>query len=381
MDFSLNETQVTLCESLKAFARRELNENVHENDAASQFPWEGWKKCADMGVMGLPIPTLYQGQGVDILTTVLCLEALSSGCKDSGLIHAIIAHMLCALQILSFGTEEQKQKYLPRACRGELVFAQAITEADSGSDALNMKTKADKNGNGYKLTGAKMFISNGPIADVVLAFAVTNSERKNFGGISAILVEKGDTGFAQCKAMEKMGLRTLQNGELVFTDCMVPADRVLGREGLGMPIFMEGMRLERTLLFACHLGVMQRSLETCVKYSEERKQGGQPIGKHEFIMDKIARMIMNLEMARLILYKSAWLIDQKKRSDLEASISKLFISESLKNACLDAVQIHGAYGYMKEFEIERDLRDSVASTIYSGTTEIQKIIISRLAKV
>ncbi len=352
-----------------------------ENDAASRFSTECWRKCAEMGVMGLPLPECHGGQGADTLSTVLSLEALSYGCKDSGLIHAIIAHMLCSLQILVFGTDEQRQRYLRPASRGDIVLAQAITESDSGSDALAMKTRAERNGDGYRINGAKMFISNGPIADVALVFGVTDPERRKFGGISCFIVEKEDPGFTRCAPLQKMGLRTLQNGELIFQDCLIPSSRILGREGHGMAIFNEGMLMERTLLFACHLGIMQRSLETCIKYTTERKQGGQSIGKYQFISDKIARMVMNIELGRLILYKSAWLIDQKKRSTMEASIAKLFISESLKSACLDAVQIHGGYGYMKEFEIERDLRDAIASTIYSGTSEIQKIIISTLSAV
>jgi alkylation response protein AidB-like acyl-CoA dehydrogenase len=379
MDFSLSSIQTSLRETLTTFARKELNEQVSEDDASSRFPWEKWKKCAQMGVMGLPIPESHGGQGADMLTSALALEALGYACKDSGLVHAIITHILSALQILTFGTDEQKRVHLSRAASGEIVLAQAITEPDSGSDALDMKTRAEKGADAYKINGTKLFISNGPIADIALVFAVTDAAKKKFGAISCFIVEKDDPGFTRCGPMPKLGLRTLQNGELVFRDCAVPASRLLGREGNGMAIFSEGMRVERTLLFACHLGIMKRTLDSCIKYASERQQGGQPIIKHQFLSDKIARMLVNLELGKLILYKSAWLIDQKMRSTLEASIAKLFISESLKSACLDAVQIHGAYGYMKEFDVERDMRDSIAATIYSGTSEIQKIILATLA--
>jgi alkylation response protein AidB-like acyl-CoA dehydrogenase len=379
MDFSLNPTQISLCETLATFARKELNEQVSEDDASSRFPWEKWGKCAQMGVMGLPIPETYGGQGADMLTSALALESLGYACKDSGLVHAIIAHMLSALQILTFGSDDHKRTYLSRAAGGEIVLAQAITEPDSGSDALDMRAKAEKGSDTYRINGTKLFISNGPIADVTLVYAVTDAAKKKFGAISCFVVEKDDPGFTRCGAIPKMGLRTLQNGELVLRDCTVPAGRILGREGHGMAIFNEGMRVERTLLFACHLGIMRRTLESCIKYASERHQGGQPIIKHQFLSDKIARMLVNLELGKLILYKSAWLIDQKRRSSLEASIAKLFISESLKSACLDAVQIHGGYGFMKEFDVERDLRDSIAATIYSGTSEIQKIILTTLA--
>ena len=379
MDFAPNEIQASLCQSIETFASKELNHAVIEDDSSAEFPWEGWRRCGDLGITGLPLPEALGGQGADCLTTAMALQTLAYACKDSGLVHAIIAHMLAAVQIHVFGTEEQKQKYLPRASKGEIVLAQAITEPDSGSDALAMRSKAERVGSDYRINGTKTFISNGPIADVALVFAVTNPERRTFGGISCFVVEKEDPGFVRGEPIEKMGLRTLQNGELVLTDCVVQGDRILGGEGRGMTIFNEGMVIERTLLFACHLGILQRVLKTCIRYASERTQGGQVILKHQFILDKIARMAMNLELGRLVLQKAAWQIDQRKRATLEASIAKLFISESLESACLDAVQIHGAYGYMREFEIERDLRNSIASTIYSGTSEIQKIIIATLS--
>jgi alkylation response protein AidB-like acyl-CoA dehydrogenase len=379
MDFSLSDTQSRFRDSLVEFARRELNHDVAKDDTESRFSWPRWQKLSSMGLTGLCLPESYGGQGADMVTTTVGLEALGYACRDSGIIHALITHLLSALQIAKFGTDRQRETYLPGACRGEIVCAQAITEAESGSDAMAMKTKAEKIDTGYRLNGSKMFISNGPIADVALVLAVTDPGRKSLGRVSSFVVEKGYKGFACGKPFEKMGLRTLMNSELVFEDCLVPTSAILGREGQGMMMFNEGMQYERTLLFACHLGVQRRVQESCIRYARERRQGGQPIAKYQLVAEKITRMIVNLELGRLILYKSAWLIDQQKRSNLESSIAKLFISENLKLACLDAIQIHGAYGYMKEFEIERDLRDSIASTIYSGTSEIQKIIISTLS--
>jgi alkylation response protein AidB-like acyl-CoA dehydrogenase len=241
-----------------------------------------------------------------------------------------------------------------------------------------MRARAEKQNGAYILNGAKLFITNGPIADVVVVFAVTDPDKKTLGGISCFIVEKEFEGFERCKPMEKMGLTTLQNGELVFKDCPVPQDRLLGKEGQGAIIFNESMELERSLLPATHLGTLERILETSVKYAKERSAFGQSIGKFQSVANKIAEMKVNLELGRLILYKAASLKAQGKRVTLEASIGKLFISESLKKACLDAVQIHGGYGYMTEYEVERDLRDSIAATIYSGTSELQLNIISRL---
>jgi alkylation response protein AidB-like acyl-CoA dehydrogenase len=226
---------------------------------------------------------------------------------------------------------------------------------------------------------SKIFITNGPVADVVIVFAVTDSQKKKFGGISSFLVDKEVQGFSRGEPLEKMGLRTLKNGELFFEDCSIPKEKLLGREGQGMFIFNEVIEWERALLSAAHIGTMERIFEICNKYVETRNQFAHPIKNFQSVSNKIASMKVNIELGKLILYKIAWLKDRKRKATIEASIGKLFISESFKKACLDAVQLHGAYGYMKEFEIERELRDSIASTIYSGTSELQKNLIANLA--
>jgi alkylation response protein AidB-like acyl-CoA dehydrogenase len=378
MDFSFTDEQVDLRESIVKFAHNELNDDIAEHDKNGTFPFEKWKKCAEMQLMALPFPEEYGGHGVDFLTTVLSYNALGYACKDAGLVHAIGTQILCGLQICLFGNDELKQRFLPAVCSGEKIFAQAISEPGSGSDALSMRTRAEKNNDDYVLNGAKIFITNGPIADVVVVFAVTNPERKTLGGLSCFIVEKEFDGFQRCKPLEKMGLKTLQNGELVFEDCTVPQTNIMGKEGQGAIIFNESMEWERSFLPAAHLGTMERILEISVRYANERKAFGQTIGKYQSVANKIAEMKVNIELGKLMLYKAAVLKDQRKRATLEASIGKLFISESLKKACLDAVQVHGGYGFMTEYEIERDLRDSIASTIYSGTSELQYNIISRL---
>ncbi len=377
MDFAFSEEQVALRDMVIKFARHELDYDLAEYEQGGTFPLEAWRKCADMQIMGLPFAAEYGGGESDFLTMSLVLNALGYACKDAGLVHAIATQVLCGLQISLFGNDQQKQKYLPEVCSGNKIFAQAITEPDSGSDAMSMRTRATRDGDGYRLDGTKMFITNGPIADVVVVFAVTDPGRKTLGGISCCLVEKGAAGFVQCQPIRKMGLTTLLNGELVFENCLIPLGNLLGKEGQGGMIFGELMEWERSFLPAAHLGTLERVLDLSVNYARERKAFGQPIGKFQAVSNKIAEMKMRLELGKLICWKAATLKDQKKRATLESSIAKLFISESLKQACLDAVQIHGGYGYTTEYPVERDLRDSIAATIYSGTSELQYNIISR----
>jgi alkylation response protein AidB-like acyl-CoA dehydrogenase len=378
MDPEYTEEQLSLRESIIRFAREELNDRVEDDDRDGVFPADSWRKCAEMQIMALPFPEEYGGFASDFRTTIACYNALGYACRDAGLVHAVGTQIMCGIQVLSFGTQEQKEKYLPGICSGNLITAQAITEPGTGSDALGMRARAVRDRDDYVIDGNKMFITNGPIADLIVVFAVTDPDKKTLGGISAFLVEGDTDGLERCRSIEKMGLRTLQNGELVFDGCRISERAILGKEGQGAIIFNESMDWERLLLPAAHLGTMERVLETCVLYAKERRAFGQPIGKYQAVSHKIADMKMNLEMGKLMLDRAARLKDDKKRVTMEAAIAKLFISESLKSACLDGVQIHGGYGYMAEYDIERDLRDSIASTIYSGTSEMQRNIISRL---
>lgn len=379
MEFALNEEQIELREAVLRFARQEIDHDLAVCDKEGSFPFESWRKCAAMQIIAMPFAEEYGGCGADLLTTVVVLQALGYGCRDAGLVHAIATQILCGLQIQMFGSVEQKERLLPPLCQGEKVFAQAITEPGAGSDAIgSMQTRAEKSDGGFVLNGSKMFISNGPIADVVIVFALTNPEGSRLGGVSCFLVDKDNPGFTRCPPVEKMGLCTLQNGELVLDDCHVSSEALLGREGQGAILFNESMEWERSLLPAAHLGTLQRVLETSVDYARNRNAFGQPIGKFQAVANKIVDMKVALELGQLILYKAATLKGEGKRATLESSIAKLFISEGLKQGCLDAVQVHGGYGFTKEYEIERDLRDSIAGTIYSGTSEMQKAIISRL---
>jgi alkylation response protein AidB-like acyl-CoA dehydrogenase len=242
-----------------------------------------------------------------------------------------------------------------------------------------MRTTAVKKEGGYVINGTKAMISNGPVTDRTLIYAVTDPTKKTLAKLSCLCVSKGDPGFSAGNPMEKMGLRTVTNGELVFTDCYVPASSLVGREGQGVMLFSEVVEWERVLTSACLLGQLERVLEECIRYAKEREAFGKPISDFQAVSHKIATMKMNVELGRLALYSAANLKNQRKYATLESSVAKLFISESLKHACLDAVQIRGGYGYMSEYEVERDLRDSIASTIYSGTSEMQASTIARLA--
>jgi len=378
MDFSLSEDQVTFKKSAIEFAEKALNKGVKEREKNREFNQEGWEKCAEFGVQGLSVPEKYGGLGMDIMTCVATMEGLGYGCRDSGLLFAINSHIwTCESPILKFGSDYQRDKYLPGLCNGSLKGGHAMTEPDSGSDAFSMKCKAVKKGDRYIINGTKMFITNAPIADLLLVFAVTNA-KSGFAGISAFIVEKGFPGFSVGKPLDMMGLKTSPIGEVILQDCEVPEENRLGKEGAGAAIFNSEMEWERSCLFATHVGAMAKDLEDCIRHVNERHQFGKPIGKYQAISHKIAEMHVKLELSKLVLYKVAWLKSQGRRAPVESAIAKLFVSESYVENCMEALQIHGAYGYSAEMDFEKNLRDSLAGKIYSGSSEIQKNIIASL---
>jgi alkylation response protein AidB-like acyl-CoA dehydrogenase len=378
LEFSLSAEQEELKAAAIAFARRELDQDLAAREEAGEFPQDAWRACAKFGIQGLPIPAELGGGGADILTTVLVMEALGYGCHDNGLIFSLNAQLWSLeLPLVKFGTPTQQQAYLPGLMSGDLIGVHAMTEPDSGSDAFSMRTRVERKGDAYVLNGTKLYITNAPVSDVVLVFAA-HPDKPKMAGISAFLVEKGAPGFSVTRGLDKMGLRTSPMGEVVLDDCLVPAENRLGVEGAGMAIFNSSMTWERSCILASALGVMQRQLEACVAYARARKQFGQPIGKFQAVADKVADMYLRLEAARLLVYQAAWLGQQGKSVLAEAAAAKLFTSEAWIASSLDAIQVHGAYGYMKESGIERDLRDAIASTIYSGTSEIQRVILARM---
>lgn len=378
MEFALSEEQRVLRDEIRRFARDQLNDGMIERDRNKEFSTERWKACAGMGLVGLPVPEEYGGSGLDSLSTAVALEALGYGCEDSGLVFSICAHLLpCVVPIWQFGSEEQKRRYLPGLCDGTLIAANGMTEAESGSDAFAMRTRALPDGDGFRITGSKIFASNGPVADVSLIFAMTDPEKGFHGGVSAFLVDRETHGFRASQQFEKMGLRTSPMGELVFDDVYVPASALLGRVGGGAALFARGMDWERTCLFASHVGTIERLLEKAVDYARTRKQSGQTLSKFQAISHKIADMKVGLEGARLLTYKAAWNLEHSKSVALDASISKLFVSETLVRTARDTLQILGGYGFLTEFEVERAMRDALGSTLYSGTSEVQRNIIAR----
>lgn len=376
MDFSFTEEQLAFKDSVVKFARTQLKDDVLRRDHEGEFFWEGFRKCAQFGIQGLPIPPEYGGSGADPLTVALAMEALGYGCDDNGLIFSINAQMWSfEIPLLEFGTEEQKRKYLPPLCRGEQVAVHAMTEPESGSDAFSLRATAVARDGHYVLNGTKMFITNAPIADVVLVFANVDPDR-GLQGVSAFIVEKGTPGFQVSRQLDKMGLRTSPMGEVVLDNCEVAENQRLGPVGSGVAVFNCSMEWERGCILASNLGVMQRQIETCVRYALNRKQFGKPIGRFQAVAHRIANMKVRLETARWLVYRLAWLKQQGKRAVMDAAIVKLYSSECFVQSCLDAVQVHGGYGYMREFGVERELRDAVSGTIYSGTSEIQRNIIA-----
>jgi len=377
MDFTWSDEQLALKRSIIEFAGATLNDGLLDDDRAGRFPRERWAKCAEFGILGLPVPEELEGSGFDPLTTMLAMEALGYACRDNGLIFALNAQMWAVqTPIQRFGSPEQKTRYLPAMVRGDIIGAHAITEPGSGSDAFAMSSTATRRGDCYVLNGTKTFVSNSPVADLFLVFATTNRAR-GFMGVTAFLLDKGHPGLSVGKPIEKMGLRTAPYAEVILDDCEVPVSARLGGEGNGGTIFKHSMGWERSCILASHVGAMQRQLETCVEYAKTRHQFGQAIGKNQSVSSMLVDMKLRLETSRLLLYHAGWLRSQGQEAVAEVALAKLHLSESFVQSSLQAIQIHGGYGYSTEFGVERDLRDALGGRIYSGTSEIQRDIIAR----
>lgn len=378
MDFSWSEEQRELFDAIERFAASKLNENLIAADQGAIFNSEGWKACGEMGIQGLSVPQDYGGLGQDPMTTVGALERLGYACRDNGLVFSLNAHMWTACApLVAFGTKEQKKKYLPGLCNGQLIGGNAMSEPGSGSDAYSMRTTAVREGDIYRLNGSKTFVTNGPVADLLVVFAVTEPS-KGAAGISAFIVEKGLKGFTVARKLDKMGLRTSPMAELFFEDCEVPLENRLGNEGAGASLFTDSMTWERGCILASAVGAMRRLLETTIHYAKQRKQFGQSIAKFQNIGSKLVDMKLRLETSRYMIYHGAHQRSLGRSAIMEAAMAKLHVSQSWVDSCEDALQIHGGYGYMTDYEIERELRDALASRIYSGTNEIQRNLIASL---
>jgi alkylation response protein AidB-like acyl-CoA dehydrogenase len=376
MDFELSPEQQRLRAEIVRFAREELNDDLIHRDVDSTFSIEAWKKCAALGMQGLPVPPEYGGAGADALTIVLSMEALGYGSRDNGLIFSLNAQMWsCEVPIVRFGSDEQKQRYLPGLCDGSVLGVQCMTEPDTGSDAFGLTTSAVRKAGHFVLNGAKTFITNAPVADVFVVFASTDPS-KGFAGLSAFLVDRDTPGISVGPPFHKMGLRTSPMSEVVFSECEVAEARLLGPEGAGAAVFNHSMDWERSCILAASVGSMQRQLEQSIAYAKERQQFGQPIGKFQAVSHRIVDMKLRLETSRLLLYRLGWMKANGKPTPLDSALVKLHLGESFLASSLDALQTHGGYGYLTEAELEREVRDAIASRIYSGTSDIQRNLVA-----
>lgn len=378
MDFSWKSEQLDLKRRMTAFAQRELNDGVKEEDRAATFPRDKWARCAEFGVQGLAMPEAYGGAGHDILTVALAMEGLGYGCRDNGLLLGLNAQMwTLQLAILHFGSELQKQRYLPELTGGRTIGAYAITEPEAGSDVYSLQARAEQRDDGYVLNGDKTLITLAPVADVALIFASTDPEAAAWG-VSAFLVDRETPGLEFGPALDKQGLRTVPLGELHLQDCFVATSARLGAEGAGMAISNSSIEWERSCMLATHIGSMQRQLEGAIERARSRKQFGQAIGKFQSVSNRIVDMKTRLECARLLTYHVAWKKSQGERAPLEAALAKICLSEGFVESSLAALLVHGGEGYLTRNEVERDLRDSIGSLLFGGTSDIQRNVVARL---
>lgn len=376
MDFELTPEQHQLQNAAIEFARTSLASRGVAAEHDETFNREGWTACGRFGVFGMPIPERYGGLGLGLSELIAVMEGLGYAGRDQGLLFSINAHLWTnSLPILKYGTEEQRTRYLPGLSSGRSIGANAASEPGAGSDVYAMTTTARPCDGGYVLNGAKTFVTNAPVADVFVAYA-TVDPRLGATGVTAFIVDRDTPGLTVGKRLEKMGLRTSPMAEVVFEDCRVQESQRLGREGRGVEVFESSMEWERGCILASCLGVMRRQLEECIRYARDRRQFGQRIGKFQSVANRIVDMQLRLETARPLVYRIGWLKDRNRRARMEAAMAKLYVSESFVQSSLDAVQTFGGYGYMTEQEIERDVREAIASRIYSGTSDIQRNIIA-----
>lgn len=377
ISFEITEEQRALRDLVISFAKRELADSGVNRDGDGYFSRDAWRKCAELGIQGLLVPSEYGGAGADVLSFIVAMEALGYVCHDNGLLFSLNAQILsCQHPIVRFGSEEQKRRYLPGLSSGSMIAAHGMSEPGSGSDAFSLTTTARRDGDRYVLNGSKTFTTNAPIADVFLVFA-TVDKSVGWAGLCAFLVDRDSPGLSIARPLHKMGLQTSPMAEVFLEDCSVPATAMLGKVGAGMAIFNAGMERERSLILACAVGTMERSLEHCIRHARERRQFGQPIGKFQAVAHRIVNMKVRLETARLLLYRLGWLIDHRQPAALDSTLVKLYLSECFVESSQDALRIFGGYGYMAEYEVERDVRDAFGGILYSGTSDIQRNLAAR----
>jgi butyryl-CoA dehydrogenase len=375
MDFELTEEQQMMQRMVRDFGEKEIRPVAQDMDASGEFPWAVIRKMGSLGLMGLPVPEEYGGCGADTVTYAIAVEEISRVSGSLGI--TLASHTSLGLDLIyRFGTEAQKRKYLPLLSTGEGLAAFGLTEPEAGSDAGAVRTSAVLDGEHWVINGQKIFITSGSIADVVIVAAVTDRSAGT-KGISSFIVQKGAPGFRPGRDEDKMGLRSSVTSQLFFEDCRVPKENLLGQLGEGFKQFLITLDGGRISIGAMALGLAQGAFEAAVKYSKERVQFGQPIAKFQAVQWMIADMATEIDAARLMVYRSAWLKDQGVRFTKEAAMAKLYASEAAERACFNAIQIHGGYGYMKEYDVERIYRDNRLTTIGEGTSEIQRLVIAR----
>jgi hypothetical protein len=375
LDFSLSEEQLLLKNTVREFAESELGPHSREWDEQQEFPREVFGKLGELGLMGVVWPAEYGGSGLSTLDYAVVMEELSR--VDAGVALSVAAHnSLCSGHIFLAGTAEQKKTYLVPLARGEKVGCWGLTENSAGSDAGGTRTTAVRDGQSWVLNGSKTFITNGRVADTAVVMAVTD-RAKGKKGISAFIVEGGTRGFRSGKKEDKLGVRSSDTSELVFEDCRIPAANLLGQEGHG---FLDSLRIldrGRIGIASFSVGIAQASLEASVRYAKGRRQFGHAIAEFQAIQFKIADMATQVDAARLLTWRAAALRDAGKEHTVQSSQAKLFASEVAVQAALEAIQIHGGYGYIKEYPVERYLRDAKLGTIGEGTSEVQRLVIAR----
>ena len=377
MDFDWTDDHLNLRRGAVEFAKERLADGVSERDREGVFPRELWDACAEFGLQGILVPTEWKGAGQDLLSAVAILEGIGYGARDNGLVFSVAAHAAsCEGPLSVFGSEAQKREWLPRMADGSAIGATGITEPDSGSNALALGTTAVQSRGDWVLDGSKTFVTNAPVADLFVIYARTGGS--GFAGITCFLIPRDTDGLTVGPPIEKMGLRTSPMAQVYLESCRVPASAVVGGVGSGAMVFNQTMDIERLLVMAPAIGVMERLLERSVAHARQRTAGSVAIGKHQSISHRIADMELGLEAARLLLYRAAWHRMRHGMATRESALAKLAISEAYVECCRSAMQIFGGYGFMVEVEIERELRDALATTLYVGTSEIQRNLIAGL---
>jgi L-prolyl-PCP dehydrogenase len=377
MQFSSSAEQDRLYEEALEFAFARVNPVVRVRDETPYFSEQEWRLCGELGLLGSCVPEQYGGAGHDALTVARIVEGFAKGCSDTGLVFSACAHLFAvAMPIAEHGGDELKDRVLPRLAGGEWVGANAITEAEAGSDVFSLQTRAVRDGSGYLLTGTKTFVTNGPVADCFLVYASTEPEH-GYLGITAFVVDGDAPGLTRGEHFGKIGLTGAPVCEVRFQDCPVNESSRLGDEGAGAAIFHDSMSWERACLFALYLGVMDRQLEEVIAFAKERRQFGKALGRHQAIAHRAADMKLRLDAGRLLLHRACWMKSQGQECGVEISLAKLAISEAAVQSGLDAIQIFGALGIRTETNVATALRAAIPSTIFSGTSEIQRDLVAR----